>query len=190
MLRVRAVLASAVVVAVMGATAWALPQQKPPAPQPGAAQPPATPGAPAQPGPPVPVQPRTFTAPAGLLFNTVRPERVADFEKVLAYLRAALEKSTDEKVREQAKGWHFYKATETLNGAVLYVYFLEPTVPGAEYGIGKILADAYPDQVNEIWKLYNGAVSSGGSLMNLTPVKPMAPPPLEPASKPKADEKP
>ena len=48
----------------------------------------------------------------------------------------------------------------------------------------------YPDQVNEIWKLYNGAVSGGGSLMNLTPVKPMAPPPLEPASKPKADEKP
>jgi len=187
MLRVRAGLMSAVVVGVMGATVWAAPQQKPPAPQPGAAQPPA---APAQPGSPAPVQTRTFTAPAGLLFNTVRPERVADFEKVLAYLRAALEKSTDEKVREQAKGWRFYKATETLNGAVLYVYFLDPTVAGAEYGIGRILADAYPDQVDQIWKLYTGAVSGGGSLMNLTPVKPMAPPPLEPASKPKADEKP
>jgi hypothetical protein len=124
------------------------------------------------------------------LFSTVRPERVADFEKVLAYLHAALEKSTDEKVREQAKGWRFFKATETLNGAVVYVYFLDPAVVGADYGIGRILADAYPDQVDQIWKLYAGAVSGGGSLMNLTPVKPTAPPPLEPASKPKPEEKP
>jgi hypothetical protein len=121
---------------------------------------------------------RAFTAPVGLLFNTVRPERVADFEKVIAYLQAALEKSTDPGVQAQARGWRVYKAAEPgPNGTVLYVFVLDPTVPGAEYGLGRILADAYPDtaQITEIWRLYTSSVTSGGSLLNLTPVMPPLP---------------
>ena len=51
---------------------------------------------------------------------------------------------------------------------------------GADYGIGKIIADTYPEQAAEIWKLYTGAVT-GGTLLNLTPVMPVEPPPLGPA---------
>ena len=47
----------------------------------------------------------------------------------------------------------------------------------ADYGLGRILSDAYPDQIQEIWKLYTGALAGGGSLLNLTPVQP---PPLPP----------
>jgi hypothetical protein len=156
-----------------------------PASQTPAPQAPATPGQPGAPAAQTPVQTRTFTAAAGLLFNTVRPERAADFEKVMAYLQAALEKSTDERVRAQAAGWRIFKATEIVNGSTLYVYLLDPAVAGAEYGIGKILTDAYPEQADQIWKLYRESVSGGGSLLNLTPVKPIPPPPLEPAkSKP------
>jgi hypothetical protein len=48
----------------------------------------------------------------------------------------------------------------------------DPTVPGADYGLGRILAAAYPDQtkLQEIWKLYTDSLASGGSLLNLTPV--------------------
>jgi len=170
-------------------------QQQPPAPvgvKPAPAQPAPTQPAPAGPGQPgappaqTPTQSRTFTAPAGLLFNTVRPERVADFEKVLAYLQAAFEKSTDERVRAQAAGWRIFKATENVQGSAIYVYLLDPTVVGADYGIGKILADAYPvEQAEQIWKLYRDSVSGGGNLLNLTPVEPVPPPPLEPVkSKP------
>src|SRR5436190_22149279 len=64
-----------------------------------------TPGTPSQPGapttttstPPSPaaptVVPRTFTGTAGLLFNTVRPERVTDFELLLSEVQQALAKS-------------------------------------------------------------------------------------------------
>ena len=118
------------------------------------------------PAPVVPAQPlgaRTFTAPAGLMFNTVRPDRVVDFEMVMGYLQAALEKSTDAEVREQAKGWRVFKATEPgPNSTVLYVFVIDPAVPGADYGLGRILADAYPDQIQEIWKLYTGSVARGG----------------------------
>ena len=128
--------------------------------------------------PPVPLGARTFTARTGIIFNAVRPERVVDFEMVIGYLQAALEKSTDAGVRAQAQGWRVLKASEPgPNGTVLYVFLIDPTVAGADYGLGRILSDAYPDQIQDIWKLYTGALAGGGSLLNLTPVQP---PPLPP----------
>jgi len=65
----------------------------------------------------------------------------------------------------------------------LGLFLLDPTVVGADYGLGRILADAYPDQakLQEIWKLYSGSVT-GGSLLNLTPVKSPPPAPTKPAA--------
>jgi hypothetical protein len=53
------------------------------------------------------------------------------------------------------------------------VFLFDPTVPGADYGLGRILASAFPDQtkLQEIWKLYTDSLASGGSLLNLTPLK-------------------
>ena len=156
------------------------PTQAPAPPPPVAGQ-----ATPAQPAAPVQAPPpRTFTAPVGLLFNTVRADRVEDFERAMGYLQAALAASTNERVRAQAAGWRIFKATEGApGGAVLYVFLLDPTVVGAEYGLGRILADAYPDQakLQEIWKLYSGSVT-GGSLLNLTPVKSPPPAPTKPAA--------
>jgi len=76
--------------------------------------------------------------------------------------------------RAQAEGWRVLKASETgPNGVVLYVFLFDPTVAGADYGLGRILAAAYPDQtkLQEVWKLYTDSLATGGSLLNLTPVK-------------------
>ncbi|HEY9465105.1 MAG TPA: hypothetical protein VIR54_18560 [Vicinamibacterales bacterium] len=171
-------------------------QQPAPTPAPGQpasttqapAQPPSTTAGQATPGQPAAPaqapQPRSFTAPVGLLFNTVRADRVDDFEMAMGYLQAALAASTNERVRAQAAGWRIFKATEAApGGAVLYVFLLDPTVTGADYSLGRILADAYPDQakLQEIWKLYSGSVT-GGSLLNLTPVKPAPAKPVAPAA--------
>jgi hypothetical protein len=67
------------------------------------------------------------------------------------------------------------KASEVgPNGSVLYIFLIDPTVPGADYGLGRILAEAYPDttKLQEIWKLYTDSLASGGSLLSLTPVEP------------------
>ncbi len=164
------------------------PTQAPAPPPPVAGQPtPAQPAAPVQAPPP-----RTFTAPVGLLFNTVRADRVEDFERAMGYLQAALAASTNERVRAQAAGWRIFKATEGApGGAVLYVFLLDPTVVGADYSLGRILADAYPDQakLQEIWKLYSSSVT-GGSLLNLTPVKPAPPESAKPGIPAPVTEKP
>ena len=131
--------------------------------------------------PPVPLGARGFTASTGVIFTAVRPDRVVDFEMVIGYLEAALEKSTDLDVRAQARGWRVLRATEPgPNGTALYMFLIEPTVPGADYGLGRILSDAYPDQIQDIWKLYTGALAGGGSLLNLTPVEPQPLPPATP----------
>jgi len=157
-------------------------------PQSGAPQQPAptAPGAAAPAGttPPAAVAPptaRAFTAPAGMILNAVRPERTVDFELVVGYLQAAFATSTNPQLRAQAAGWRAYKATEPgPNNTVLYVFWFDPTVVGADYALGPILSDAYPDQIEQIWKLYQGALAGAGSqsLLNLTPVMP---PPLPPA---------
>jgi hypothetical protein len=159
----------AALVAFFLAPAALLAQQQPPSsppPQSPAQQPPAAPAAVSA--------ARIFTAPAGIILNAVRPERVADFEKLIGYLQAALATSSDTTVRAQAEGWRVLKASETgPNGVVLYVFLFDPTVAGADYGLGRILAAAYPDQtkLQEVWKLYTDSLATGGSLLNLTPVK-------------------
>jgi hypothetical protein len=60
---------------------------------------------------------------------------------------------------------------------------MDPAMIGPDYGIGKILADAYPNEAAQLWKLYTSAVAGGGTLLNLTPVKPVEPPPLDAPAK-------
>ena len=174
-----------------------------PPPTTPAAPPPTTPST-QQPGPstvpapvvpPTPLTARTFTAPTGIVFHAVRPERVVDFETVVGYLQSAFEKSTDPQVRAQAKGWRVFKATEPgPNGTVLYAFLLDPAVPGADYALGPILSDAYPDQIEQIWKLYQGALAGPGSqtLLNLTPVQPppLPTPGAAPTAAPPSDTRP
>lgn len=169
-------------------------QQSPPAQQQPPAAPSAAPGAQgAAAGAAAPAA-RVFMANAGLLFNTVKPERTADFEKVIADLQAALAKSTDPTVQAQARGWHVFRASEPgPNNTVLYVFVLDPAVPGADYGLGHILGQAYTDpaELQQIWQLYTNSVTSGGTLLNLAPVgaavapEATAPPPFATPDQPK-----
>jgi len=181
---------SAAAIAAVAVAATGLSAQQPAAP----GQVPVVPGQPL-PGAPAPaprpatVGPaasataaRTFTAPVGLLFNTVRADKAVDFERLVAAVRAALEASTDPAIQAQAKGWRFYKASEPGPGnSVLYVFILDPAVPGEDYGLGRVLSQGSTDAValQETWKLYTSSVTGGGSLLNLSPV-PV--PPAEPAA--------
>ena len=141
---------------------------------------PATPQTPAAPAPANPPQSvvsppsssRVFASEAGMIFNAVRPDKVADFETVIAKLRQALAMSADPVRQQQARGWKILKATEPgPNGSVLYVFVMDPAVKGADYGVAKILADAYPMEIQELYRMYNGAFATAGqTLLNLQAV--------------------
>jgi len=158
------------------------PQQT--SPLPGAT--PATPTAPPAPAPPPgqsvvspPPLGRVFASEQGLIFNAIRPDKVMDFETVIARLRAALTNSKDPVRNHQGWGWKIYKAAEPgPNASVLYVFVMDPVVKGADYGVAKILAEAYPTEIMELYRMYTTSFATAGqTLINLQPV----------ASEPKAD---
>jgi hypothetical protein len=114
--------------------------------------------------------PRTFKTSVGLIFNQVKPVEAPDFEAAIGRLRAALEASTDPAVRQQAAGWHFFKAQEPgPSGSVLYVWVVNPAVPNADYTVSKILAAAAPED-RAVLADYADAFAGPETLLNLEPL--------------------
>jgi hypothetical protein len=110
---------------------------------------------------PSPALGRIFGADAGLILSSVRPDKVADFENVLTRIHEALALSSDPVRGEQAAGWKAFKATEPgPNDSVLYVFVMDPAVKGADYTLSRLLSEAFPDEVQALFRLYNGAVVS------------------------------
>lgn len=167
------------------------PQQPTTAPAQGAPQQPATPPTPTTPpgapqtGVPAPTTPatptaqgaapvaslpvdRVFASDAGMIFNPIRPDKVLDFEMILGRIHEALAQSTEPARRAQAAGWKVFKAAEPgPNGSTLYVFLMDPVVPKADYTVSKVLADAFPMEVRELYKIYIGAFAGSPSLVNL-----------------------
>src|SRR5258705_13423255 len=153
------------------------PQQTSPAPgtPPSATAPPAPVPGPPPPGQSVVSPPplgRVFASEHGLIFNAIRPDKVMDFETVILKLREALANSKDPVRNQQGWGWKVYKAAEPgPNGSVLYVFLMDPAVKGADYGVAKILAEAYPTEIMELYRMYTGALAPAGqTLINLQPI--------------------
>ena len=116
-------------------------------------------------------RPRKFTAGVGVILNFVRPEGESAFEEAMARVAEALAASESEDRRRQADGWNTYRAEEPLaDGVILYVSWLDPAVPGADYWIPGILSEAFPTEAQALYETYAGAFADGQILLNLIPV--------------------
>ena len=146
----------------------------PPSGQPPSGQQPATPPSGQQPAA-APAPGRTFSSDAGMLFNMIKPDKTADFEAIVARVREALAKSPNPVRKQQAAGWKVFKSVEPGmplpdgTRAVLYIFYIDPAVKDADYTITKILAEAFPSEVQD---LYNKLVAcypqqGGQSIVNL-----------------------
>ena len=151
------------------------PTVPPAAPQPGVPPggvPPTTvpPGPLTQPAVPIPppLVGRVFGSEAGMIWNPIKPTRTLDFEMVMARLKEALALSEDPVRKQQAAGWKVFKAVEVgPNNSVLYVFVMDPAVKGADYTVSKVLNEAFPDEVQELYKLFTTSYASGQVLVNL-----------------------
>ena len=105
---------------------------------------------------------------AGVFFFPVKPEKVEDFEKIMAKLKEALTTSEDPVRKQQAAGWKVFKAVEPgPNNAVLYVFLIDPAVKGTDYAFWKTMYEAFPAEVQELYRLYTAASASGQSMLTL-----------------------
>jgi len=112
---------------------------------------------------------REFANDAGMVLNFIKPDKTADFEAVVAKLKEALSKSDKPERKEQAKSWQVFKSPDpAAGGNVLYVFLINPSVKGADYTVSTILAEAFPTEVQTLYKQYADSYASGQNFVNLS----------------------
>jgi len=114
---------------------------------------------------------RLFTSDAGIVLNFIKPDKTADFEAVMAKLKEALNKSDKPERKAQAAGWKIFKSPEPAGMNVLYVFVIDPSVKDADYTVSTILAEAFPSEVNTIFKQYADSFAQGQNFVNLALVQ-------------------
>jgi len=112
---------------------------------------------------------RVFASDAGMVLNFIKPDKTTDFEAVMTKLKEALQKSEKPERKQQAASWKVFKSPEPAqNGNVLYVFIIDPSVKGADYTVSTILAEAFPQEVQTLYKQYADAYASGQNFVNLS----------------------
>jgi hypothetical protein len=111
---------------------------------------------------------RLFAADAGMVLNFIKQDKTADFEAVIVKLKEALQKSEKPERKQQAATWKVFKSPDpAAGGNVLYVFMIDPAVKGADYTVSTILAEAFPTEVQTLYKQYAEAYASGQNFVNL-----------------------
>ena len=112
---------------------------------------------------------RVFGSDAGLVLNFIKPDKTADFEATVQKLKEALQKSDKPERKRQAASWKVFRALEPgANSSVLYVFVVDPAVKGEDYTVSAILAEAFPADVQELYKRYADSYAGGQNFVNLT----------------------
>src|SRR5712692_5830923 len=118
--------------------------------------------------------PFVFPGDGGVILNFVKADKSTDFEMVLGKVKEGLAKSEKPERKQQATGWKVFKASEPgPNGAVIYVFVMDPVAKGSEYSVGNILVEAFGQLEGQaLYKTYSEAFGSPaiGALLHLTQV--------------------
>jgi len=109
----------------------------------------------------------TIAKPA-LLYVFIKPDKNADYEAIIGKLKEALQKSDKPELKQAAGGWKVYKADALSNNNTLYVHLIDPPAPNADYGVMKILYDAYPSEAQGIFAQYKDAFVGQGTPVTMT----------------------
>ena len=118
-----------------------------------------------------------FTGDVALWTVAIKPDKTADYEKVLMRVRDALQQSTDPQRKQQANGWRVMKVAEPLpDGNIAYVHVITPVVAGADYTLLKSIYDQFPSESQAMYDVYRGAFAKNLSVASGTWVIDMAKP--------------
>jgi hypothetical protein len=107
---------------------------------------------------------------------SIRPDKTADYEQILAKVKEALTKSQAPEAKQQLAGWKVVKAAKPMpDGNILYQHVIQP-VAGADYNILQVLYATFTDPTEQktLYDLYRGAfvgnlgISSGTVVADLS----------------------
>jgi hypothetical protein len=90
---------------------------------------------------------------------SIRPDKTADYEQVLAKVKEALQKQGTPEATQQLAGWKVVKALKPMpDGNIVYTHVITP-VPNADYSILQVLYATFTDPMEQktLYDLYVGA---------------------------------
>jgi hypothetical protein len=105
-----------------------------------------------------PAQDYAFPSGAGLLFFYVHPDKTTDFEAVIGRLSELLERSDDPIRKAQAASWKIFRSLESTGPSVIYIFFFDPAVAGADYDPVKVLGEAPASEVQALYARLKAAI--------------------------------
>ena len=113
-----------------------------------------------------------FSGGTAMMTNVVDPSKTADFERVMRAYGEGLAGSSNAEYNRMAAGFKIYRAVEPgPNNFVVYYWFIDPVISGANYAVAKVLNDEIAggppsngDEVRELFAAYQGALTGGGTL--------------------------
>jgi hypothetical protein len=110
-----------------------------------------------------PPQKTTYNGDAVMIAYAINPGKEADYEQVLAKLKAGLEKSPRPEAKQQLAGWKVIKNdAKQADGSSVYVHIISPIVPDADYSITNIVYETASDEEKRaFYDLYKGALMKG-----------------------------
>jgi hypothetical protein len=117
-----------------------------------------------------------FDSPAGILLVQIKPSETAAFEEMAAKIKASIAKSEDPTLRQQGEGLKIFRAAEGFGANALYIVYVDPVVPGAEYEPFSIILKTMSEDeqreeaTTEMWKRFQNAFATGMGKLSLTPV--------------------
>ena len=92
----------------------------------------------------------------------IRPDKTADFEKIMGKIKEALSKSEAAEAKQQLAGWRVVKMSKPMpDGNIIYTHVITP-VPGADYNILQVLYATFKDpaEQKELYDMYRGAFAA------------------------------
>ena len=128
----------------------------------------------------------TFVSDGGLLFVTVKADKVDDYEDAIRALQEAFSKATDEKHRTLAEGWRVYKGTDAnpkaiadpKTGTVLYIHVIHPVVPDVDYRPSLLLDELLAGAPPELLAKYRDAIAAPANKLGVSELAHMSVAPL------------
>jgi hypothetical protein len=119
-----------------------------------------------------------LTGDVALWTVAIKPDKTADFEKVLARVRDALQKSAKPERKQQAAGWRVLKVDKPLpDGTIAYIHIITP-VANADYTLLKTIYEEFPSESQQMYETYRGAfaknlaLASGAVVMDMSKATP------------------
>jgi hypothetical protein len=107
----------------------------------------------------------TIDGEVALWTMAIKPDKTADFERIMAKLRDALINSAEPGRRQQAAGWKVMRVDKPMpDGNIVYVHIIDPVATGADYSVMQTLYDAFPDERQALYEAYRGAFAQNLSL--------------------------